>query len=357
MAELEVFLNSRNLVGFQLDGTHLHAVLQRIIHEQRTQAQEFHALARRVDGIDGALAELQDFARRTSSVFDSLGSADEIRSLGQHMRQIETRIESVLVPELRDVRRAAESADRRAQQAAQVSEQLGSTVAQVHEGLQGVQVDVNALSENQRSFAGELREASTRVNEVQQTRSLERQRGEDAVREALARLERMEREALPKVYADMEDLNRRSDENFRSVEVAVRQFEDDHRRAKADIGNLRAELNALDNDASHRINKMKEDADGKFAMLLQLMQSFEKNSILFEQHMAEAGRALQNPRAPSRAVSEAPTPTLYRPSYGSAAGSGGALGGSDRGGVRGLSSWSPQGEFTGTTRGGGDAVL
>jgi chromosome segregation ATPase len=331
MADIEGFLNSRNLVGFQLDGTHLHAVLLRLIHDQRTQHQELNGLARRVDGIESAVGELQDFARRMDQVFGSVGSAEEMRNLATQVRQLERKLDETVVGDLRELRRSVDSVEKRSANAAQLADVAATNLAQTGDAITALRRDLGLLSENQRAFAGDLRDSVGRVEEWHRTRSVEKQRVDDSLRDVLARMERVERDALAKLAAEIDDINRRNDENFKSVEVAVRQFEDESRRAKADIGNLRAELNALDNDASHRLNKIKEDADSKFAMLLQLMQNFERNNQLFEAHMAEAGRALQNPRSASRPGSEAPTPF--------------------RGASRSGYTFSQAGDYAGSTRG------
>jgi chromosome segregation ATPase len=356
MGDVEQLINSQTLVSFQLDGNHLHAVLTRLAQVQDAQGKELSQVGRRLDGLESAVGELQDFARRMGGILDSLGSADEIRNLATHVRQIETRVETAIVPELQDTRRAAEDAGRRAAEASNVAKTAVGHAGECADAINGMREDVGQLSTNQRAFATDLRDATTRVDEVHRNRGVENQRTEELARQAAERVDRMERETLARLLRDVSDMNTRMDDNFKAVESAVVQFSDDSRRAKADIGNLRAELNALDNDASHRINKIKEDADGKFAMLLQLMQSFERNSQLFEAHMAEAGRVLAHPRAPSRAASEVGGSTPYRPGS-TSGGLGGGMSSGARGGNSGGYHYSPQNDYAGTTVGRGDAEI
>lgn len=325
-ADLQQFLDSRSLLGFQLDASHLHDVLQTIV---RNQNQHQQRVGRRLGAIEAAV---QDLDRRVGTVEQNAflgGEGDSLKQQLTTIRQVVDEMHHRVVPELRHAiadntnkcggveRGLQELGDRRVrplEQAQSVVDRgladCGGRVAKLERDAGKNDRAVGEMSNRIPALEHELARARDGIDGLSR----------DLDREAHARKEAIEnvlgtagtaggwREAL-------EEMNDRVNDNFHAVEQASRAVDVELTKLRTDVANLRVELNTLDNNTRFKIGKVSDDVDEKFRMLLDTLRAFESNSAQMEETLAAAGRALAHQRhRAATAAGSVPSPAASRAS-------------------------------------------
>ena len=314
-----------SLIGVQVDYTKLDDTLHRILTGQQQLAQDVRDIAARLKEVENKSEHNFQHISRVEKALAGFGGADDLRSLAQHVNDIGRGMDAVVqrdVPELkRRVEELANSHQVHSRAVAQATEthlpQLERAVQEASKVADANHRDLAQLSTTTRELSQQLlsqqRDAETRERGQGNFAS----RVDEALRDVGGRLEEIERGQ----GAGVEELSKRVDDNFREIERQLAAAGGDLNRNRSDVANLRAELNQVDNDKSAKMAEMADESEAKFAMMLKLLQDFETSNSVQAAHIAEAGRALVNPRAPSAA-------------------------GSDFGGTVGGSTWMPAGPAT-----------
>ena len=302
--DLQPFLDSRHLIGFQLDASHLHEVLHSMARQQQVLTQNVQGLSKRLQAIEDASQQLAD---RQSALDNAIGrvvgSSDDIRQLQRQVQDLSGVVDTIArqaIPELRryadETRRLQTQLDRSVQQLNQVVTPLEQQFDRVQQSMEGMSSDWQA----------QHRQMSTQIAQVFQ---LHDDRGKDLesefqrvsgnLRDIIVRLERVEKEyggasrgSGAALREALEELNMRCNENFRQIEISAKAVDAELGRVRSDIANCRAELNAVDNNTRHKFAKITEDMDGKFELVISALQGMERNSSELEQHLAAAGKVL-----------------------------------------------------------------
>jgi len=288
-------LESKPLITFQMEAMHLHNILQFLARNQRQQDQVIAGNNRRLQVIE---ATLQEVLGRVKQFETLVRDPDELPALRQHLGDVTTAVDGLqrqLIPDLRrqmeDQRRVTQGLDRNVQGLTQV---IGPMQQELQKAMEDLSRDV---SQTHRHMQNQVQQLAVAHDEHERDRSLNAQRVVDQHRELVARTERLEREGVASRLKELDELNARTNENFRQVEITARQVDVELQKLRADVGNVRAELNTLDNTTRNRLAKISEDLDGKFEMLLGVLQNYEKNSSALEETLTQAGRALAERRA------------------------------------------------------------
>ena len=287
------FMDSKALIGFQMDASHLHHVMQILIRNQQQQQQAVQGFSRRMQAIEGAV---QDCVSRVSSVSAALAHLDEIAHLRSQVAEVATVVDSVnrqVVPELRrqidETRRTGAVFERNIQLVSQALQGVQQDQAATKQQVDDTNRDIVALGRQTQSQLQALHDDHI---EKDRDRVLLHQRSQETLRELQQRSERIEKDFGARFRDALEELNNRTNENFRQVEVSARSVDSELQKIRTDIGNIRAEFNAMDTNVRSRFGKVTEDVDAKFDLVLSLLQNVEKNSSVLEDALATAGRAL-----------------------------------------------------------------
>jgi chromosome segregation ATPase len=318
------YLKSTPLLSYQLDVTHLHNVLQGIIAGQQQQQQQQQLIARKVNALESAVANIDTRLQNVESAIGGFGGADELRALRQHLidvaRAVDTLNESV-IPNIQrqqeETSRFFSSNNNQLQQMINIVPALERAAGELRRDLDLNQRNISQIVEHVTALEAQAQTERAEADNRERSRGITIQQNNDVVRELAARLERTEREIASRLNPAamaLEDLARRTHENFREVENSAKAVDVELAKLHSDLANLRAELNSVDNDGRHRLGKVTEDVDSKFNVVLNLMQNFERNNQIMEQHITAAGQVLatrdpRQSRSGSLAMDSRPVPT------------------------------------------------
>jgi chromosome segregation ATPase len=254
-------------------------------------------LSRRLQAVESAV---QDCLNRVASVTTVLQHLDEIQPLRNQVAECAAAIDSVTrqsVPELRrqidETRRSSAVFDKNIQLVSQALQGLQQDQAGFKQGVDDLSRDLAALG---RQTQVQLQAIHDDHVEKDRDRVVLHQRSQETLRELQLRSERIEKDFGGRFRDALEELNTRTNENFRQVEVSARSVDAELQKIRTDIGNIRAEFNSMDNNVRNRFGKVTEDVDAKFEMVLSLLNNVEKNSSVLEDALASAGRALATRR-------------------------------------------------------------
>ena len=303
------FLNSESLVGYQIDVTHLHNVLQGLISAQQQQQQQLSSVLRKVGNLESTINHVDSRLQGIENALGGFGGADELRSLRGHLVEVAKEVDALNDNVIPVLQRQSEDALRVTQSNSQQLKDVVSTVPALERGYSDLRRDLEMTRGNTMKLSDQVAALNQVVeSDKAESEAKERSRGlqqrqiDDVCRDINARTERMERELLSRLSGAVEELTQRTNENFREVENSAKGMDAEIARLHSELANLRAELNTVDNDNRHRVGKVTADVDDKFNVVLNLMQNFERQSMLMEQHLADAGRVLST-RDASRAPS------------------------------------------------------
>ena len=332
-------LASRPLLGYTIDATHLHNILRTLIQQGQQQTNDMSQLSRRVQALEAMQDQLRVAVQRIEQAVGSHSSVqEELRTIRTQVSEVARVVDSVTQSALPEIERRLQDSSTSVQQLdraiAALQPAVERSVAETRQQIDGLRGQVAAVVDQHKAVQSQWQQDRSTIETRERSRAAQDRAVDDALRELVPRVERIERENVPKLTSTLVELTKRTDDNFRLVEAASRNVDADISKLRTDVANTRAELNTVDNDLNHAVTKVKDDADGKFAMLLQLMQSFERNTMLMEQHVEAAGRVLAHPRSASVSsspYSAAPSSTMV----------GGGNGYLSAGGGGGASTWVP----------------
>lgn len=301
-----------SLIGVQVDYTKLDNQLQQIINGQ-------NELRNSVRDILGRLQELEQVSDRHSTSINNVDRAlgqiggtnhlaedlrnltDNVKNLTQNVGQMQRNDLPNMNKAVSDLHKNAEHNQRQMDQLSQIVPNLERSVGEAHRMAEAANQDLT------NNVHANLRDLTNNINNSQ--RGLEqKQRGienfqadvNELTNRLSGRVDNIERTVQQKLGSDgntvstaeLEDLSSRMDDNFREVERQLSNVDADMKRQQTDSMNLRADLNASDNDKTTRINETNENLKAQIAMLLQTMQEFENNNNMTAQIIADAGRKL-----------------------------------------------------------------
>ena len=299
------YLSSRSLIAFQIDVTHLHNVLHGIVTATSQLQQQMAQLTKQQATADGRITAALAKIDHLEEVISGLGGADQVQQLHNNVVEIAHAIErvNVQIPELAQrVEEVQTGAARDLNAFSSGFKTVDKSIFELQQGLEKQQKNAQVVYESQQAIVQQLQTDRLEADKREKAKAQQLRQLEDMSRELAVRSELLEKDLTARVTASLEEMNGRTNENFRKVEASAKAVDSVLGRVEAEVTNLRAELNTLDNDSKHYRGKIKEDIDAKFDMVLQLLQRFERDHNFLEQHISEAGRALQNPRATSVAA-------------------------------------------------------
>lgn len=288
------FLQSRPLIGFQMDGSHLNNVLQDIIRTQQqllnTQRQLGDRMNNAEDDIKEVTAHVKDLERAVS---DLGGSSEKMAQIRTRLDDVEHGLD-VLLADLNDTKKLASDAAQDADLAGQLAAQADRTARPLKEAVDRLVADVDGFG---RQHAQEQREVARALDELAAAREDQERRMNDALRDVQAKADRLAAEnGVERLRQMLEELSDRTDENFKSVEESARAVDAELTRQANEFVSVRAELGALDDKTRARMVSLSNDLDERYQMLLNAFKEYERNSQELEEHLVKAGQALARRR-------------------------------------------------------------
>ncbi|KAH9589132.1 hypothetical protein LSM04_002674 [Trypanosoma melophagium] len=249
------FLESRPLVGFQMDGSHLYSVLRKIIQELQQQAQNQDQLHQRLAGVE-----------------------DDLRDVGARQKSLERALANMDPEALRRVQQQVDDLDR--------------ALDHVGRGVQDLGRELGALQQQQDQMQGDVEGLANDVGRKQ--KELERDQAQlaDQTRELMRDLDQNDGGKWKKLRDMLDDLSERTDKNFRSVEESARAVDAELAQHRSDIDAVQGDVVSLDDRMRQGLSGIAKDVDTKCQMILDMLRDHEKSSMEIEEHMAAAGEAL-----------------------------------------------------------------
>lgn len=302
MEDAVEFIQSRPLIGYQMDGSHLNNVLVSLARQQQQLMDAQGQLNERLGDIVADVREIRDHQKQLENVIGELGGPEQLHHVRSRIGEIERALEAA-ARDVQDVRRVASAAGQDADQAGQLADEANRAAAALRETISKLGSDVDAVA---RQVELDRNSISKALNDLDKDRSELEQQMRGALRDVQQRAERMERETgVERLRHTLEELSDRTDENFRSVEESARAVDAELSRQNANHTTLRSELAALDERARTGLAALSSDTDNKYHMLLDAFRQYEAGWSDLEEHMVRAGQMLANRRQRSPGRSSA----------------------------------------------------
>jgi len=282
-------LGSKPLVGFTLDATHLFNILAALTKSVDKTNTNVTSLGKRITALEQATQysqqNLESLTQRLQRVERDGGPLDEIRALKQQLSDLRSLMErhDQEIPELA----------RRTSETAMALNQTNRAVDQIHKDYTK---EFDTSRQLQKQQGDQIRVFQQQVLD----RGLE---GDRIKQQILAQVDQSQKdialrvdhsieEAQRRLLSVVDELNKKTLENFRTTDIDIRKFEDSLNALINELANVRADVNTVDNDARHNVTKLRDDNDLKFQEMLAALQSIEQGSAVMERALAEAGRVL-----------------------------------------------------------------
>lgn len=270
-------MKSRPLIGFQMDGSHLSAVLESIIRQQQQLVQSQRQTSERFSVMESDIIEIREHQQTLERLVEEIGGTDT--GVISRVKEIEMAI-TKMGRELEDHRRVATAAADDADAAGRLADQAHRQLAPLQDSLKKLAQDLDFSS---KQTGDDLEEITRALSELGKTRMEDERRLNEALREVHQRAERLAREnGVEQVRRMVEELSNRTDENFRSVEESSR---------------------AVDAELS-RQNKLLQtlavETDEKHQLLIDALREYERSSNELEEHLILAGQTLARRQATKR---------------------------------------------------------
>lgn len=302
MEDAVEFIQSRPLIGYQMDGSHLNNVLVSLAHQQQQLMDAQGQLNERLGDIAADVREIRDHQKQLENVIGELGGPEQLHHVRSRIGEIERALEAA-ARDVQDVRGLASAAGQDADQAGQLADEANRAAAALRETISKLGSDVDAVA---RQVELDRKSISKALSDLDKDRSELEQQMRGALRDVQQRAERMERETgVERLRRTLEELSDRTDENFRSVEESARAVDAELSRQNANHTTLRSELAALDERARTGLAALSSDTDNKYHMLLDAFRQYEAGWSDLEEHMVRAGQMLANRRQRSPGRSSA----------------------------------------------------
>lgn len=302
MEDAVEFIQSRPLIGYQMDGSHLNNVLVSLARQQQQLMDAQGQLNERLGDIVADVREIRDHQKQLENVIGELGGPEQLHHVRSRIGEIERALEAA-ARDVQDVRGLASAAGQDADQAGQLADEANRAAAVLRETISKLGSDVDAVA---RQVELDRKSISKALSDLDKDRSELEQQMRGALRDVQQRAERMERETgVERLRHTLEELSDRTDENFRSVEESARAVDAELSRQNANHTTLRSELAALDERARTGLAALSSDTDNKYHMLLDAFRQYEAGWSDLEEHMVRAGQMLANRRQRSPGRSSA----------------------------------------------------
>eukprot|EP00796_Vickermania_ingenoplastis_P004075 gene4075-2924_t len=271
------FMQSRPLIGFQMDGSHLSNVLQTMIRQQHQILQVQRQSSERFVQLEEDISEIRDHQQELERLVADMGGADS--GIIARVKDIEVAM-SKTHREIEETRRLATAAADDADAAGRLADQANRQLAPVHESFRKLGQEVDYSN---KQMTQDLQEITRALNELGKTRMEDEKRLNDALREVHQRAEKLAREnGVDQVRRMVEELSDRTDENFKSVEESARAVDEELTRQNQLLQTLSAET------------------DEKHQLLIDALREYERSSNELEEHLVMAGQALARRQATKR---------------------------------------------------------
>ncbi|GET87959.1 hypothetical protein, conserved [Leishmania tarentolae] len=280
------FIQSRPLIGYQMDGSHLNNVLVSLTRQQQQLMDTQNRLHDRLADIVEDVREIREHQKQLESVIGELGGPEQLRQVRSRIADVERALDG-LAREVQDTNGIAKAAGRDADQAGRLADDANRAAV-------GLRDAVNTLGGDMEKVAHQLEVYRSNINQslgdLEKDRHILEQQVREAMREALQRAER--ESGMERLRQMLDELSDRTDENFRSVEESARAVDAELSRQGANQAALRTEISALDERARTALAALSSDIDKKHHVLLDAFRQYEAGWTDLEEHMVRAGQVL-----------------------------------------------------------------
>lgn len=271
------FMQSRPLIGFQMDGSHLSNILQTLIRQQQQMMQEQRQTAARFTDLEEDIREIRDHQQELEHLVSEMGGADS--GIMERMKDVEAAITKIN-REVDETRRMAAAAADDADAAGRLADQAHRHIPAIQDSIRKVGLDVDFSS---KQSAKDVQDITRALNDLGKTRLEDEKRLNEALREVYQRAERLSREnGVDSVRRMVEELSNRTDENFKSVEESAK---------------------AVDKELTRQnqlLQTLSSETDEKHQLLIDALREYERSSNELEEHLVLAGQALARRQAHKR---------------------------------------------------------
>lgn len=289
MEEAIDFIQSRPLIGYQMDGSHLNNVLVSLARQQQQLMEAQNQLHDRLGDIAGDVREIRDHQKQLEAVIGELGGPEQLHHVRSRITEVERAVDG-LAREVQDSKSAASAAAQDADQAGRLADEANRAAAGLREAVNSLGAEVDKVA---RQVEADRKGISKALGDIDKDRHDLEQQMREALRELQLRAERTERESgVERVRQMLDELSDRTDENFRSVEESARAVDAELSRQSASQTALRGEIAALDERARTAMASLSSDTDTKYHMLLDAFRQYEAGWTDLEEHMVRAGQVL-----------------------------------------------------------------
>ncbi|CAC9482861.1 hypothetical protein conserved [Leishmania donovani] len=283
------FIQSRPLIGYQMDGSHLNNVLVSLARQQQQLMDTQNRLNDRLADIADDVREIREHQKQLESVIGELGGPEQLHQVRSRIADVERAVDG-LVSNVQDAKVVANAAGRDADQAGRLADDANRAALSLRDAVGALGGDMDRVAHQLEAHRTSISKA---LGDLDKDRhDLEHQMHE-AMQEVLQRAERMERESgVERLRQMLDELSDRTDENFRSVEESARAVDAELSRQGANQAALRTEISALDERARTALAALSSDIDNKHHMLLDAFRQYEAGWTDLEEHMVRAGQML-----------------------------------------------------------------
>ncbi|KPA82721.1 hypothetical protein ABB37_02531 [Leptomonas pyrrhocoris] len=299
MEDAVEFIQSRPLIGYQMDGSHLNNVLVSMAQQQQHLVDAQNQLNERLGDIAEDVREIRDHQKQLEGVVGELGGPEQLHNVRSRINDVERALDGA-ARELQEVRGLASTAAQDADQAGRLADDANRAAAALRDTVNKLGTDVDGVA---RQAEVDRKGISKALGDLDKDRGDLEQQMREALRDLQQRAERIERESgAERLRRMLEELSDRTDENFRSVEESARAVDAELSRLNVNQSTLRGELAALDERARTGLAALSSDTDSKYHMLLDAFRKYEAGWSELEEHMVRAGQLLANrkQRSPGR---------------------------------------------------------
>ncbi|AYU78170.1 hypothetical protein LdCL_190012200 [Leishmania donovani] len=283
------FIQSRPLIGYQMDGSHLNNVLVSLARQQQQLMDTQNRLNDRLADIADDVREIREHQKQLESVIGELGGPEQLHQVRSRIADVERAVDG-LVSNVQDAKVVANAAGRDADQAGRLADDANRAALSLRDAVGTLGGDMDRVAHQLEAHRKSISKA---LGDLDKDRHDLEHQVHEAMQEVLQRAERMERESgVERLRQMLDELSDRTDENFRSVEESARAVDAELSRQGANQAALRTEISALDERARTALAALSSDIDNKHHMLLDAFRQYEAGWTDLEEHMVRAGQML-----------------------------------------------------------------
>ncbi|KAG5507044.1 hypothetical protein JKF63_05790 [Porcisia hertigi] len=283
------FIQSRPLIGYQLDGSHLNNVLVSLARQQQQLMDTQNQLNERIGDIVEDVREIRDHQKQLESILGELDGPTQLHNVRSRIADVERAVDE-LARNVQDTRGIANAAGQDADQAGRLASDVSHATSNLRDAISTLGEDMNKITHQ---VEVDRKAISKALSDLESDRhDLERQMRE-GLREMQQRAERVDNESgVGRLRQMLDELSDRTDENFRSVEESARAVDAELSRQGANQTTLRAEIATLDERVRTALAELSTDTDNKYKLLIDAFRQYEAGWTDLEEHMVRAGQLL-----------------------------------------------------------------